>query len=89
MTQCNKCRSASSCERPWKGMGEHLNCVSFDQIMTNGDGIRTITDEELANKLYLGVCVRHFDDSHECKDSGCKKCWLDWLKEEEANGRTD
>jgi hypothetical protein len=20
--------------------------------------------------------------SRECKDNGCKKCWLDWLREE-------
>ena len=31
-------------------------------------------DEDLANKLFLGVCVRHFDDSRECKDNGCRKC---------------
>ena len=50
--------------------------------VTNADRIRAMSDEELANKLYLGVCVRHFDDSHECKDNGCRKCWLDWLRQE-------
>ena len=50
--------------------------------ITNADRIRAMTDEDLVNKLYLGVCVRHFDDSQECKDNGCRKCWFGWLKQE-------
>ena len=49
---------------------------------TKADCIRQMSDEDLANKLYLGVCVRHFDDSYECKDNGCRKCWLEWLRQE-------
>ena len=50
--------------------------------MTWGDKIRAMTDEELAQRLYLSTCAHIFDNKVECKDNGCKKCWLDWLKKE-------
>ena len=50
--------------------------------MTNADHIRAMTDDELAQRLYLSTCVHIFDNKVECKDNGCKKCWLDWLKQE-------
>ena len=49
---------------------------------TNADRIRAMSDEELAQRLYLSTCAHIFDNKVECKDNGCKKCWLDWLKKE-------
>ena len=48
---------------------------------TNGDSVRSMSDEKLATKLYLFTCVHVFDSKVKCEDNGCKKCWLDWLKE--------
>lgn len=52
------------------------------RIKTNADRIRAMTDEELATKLYLSTCIHVFDSEVKCKDNGCKKCWLDWLRQE-------
>lgn len=56
-------------------------CLGYDPPKTNGDFIRSMSDEELATKLYLFICVHVFDSKVKCEDNGCKKCWLDWLKE--------
>ena len=50
--------------------------------MTNGELIRRMTDKDLVQKLYLFACVHLFDNNVKCKDEGCRKCWLDWLKKE-------
>ena len=71
MTQCDKCRSDSSCERPWKSMVGTMNCVGIDPIMTNGDRIREMTDEELAYFL-----------ERYCFQYG----WLEWLRQEAKEG---
>ena len=49
---------------------------------TNADRIRSMTDEELAEKFFLFPCVHVLDDKVICKDDGCKKCWMRWLREE-------
>lgn len=50
--------------------------------LTNGELIRRMTDKELVQKLYLFACVHLFDNNAKCKDEGCRKCWLNWLKKE-------
>lgn len=45
--------------------------------MTNGDKIRQMSDEELAEYLYDGNCP-----TRECQAPLCKDCWLKWLKSE-------
>jgi hypothetical protein len=51
---------------------------------TNADRIRAMTDEELA-----GWLAKHNERSAVCPNFGardcqasCRKCWLDWLKQE-------
>ncbi len=51
---------------------------------TNADRIRSMTDEELAEWLAKhnersAVCPNF--GAHDCQAS-CRKCWLDWLKQE-------
>lgn len=52
--------------------------------MKNGDAIRQMSDEELAkwcNDFNFNC------PPVECKENGCERCWLDWLKQEvESNG---
>lgn len=45
--------------------------------MTNGDKIRAMTDEEMANRLSKLICS---NVSEECCHTSCKECWLSWLK---------
>lgn len=61
--------------------------------MTNGDRIRAMTDEELAdliNDAEYGLIERPgmCDVSKEYRMTNlneCKNCWLDWLKQEADN----
>lgn len=58
--------------------------------MKNGDAIRAMTDEELAEfavstgqgcapgENLVECCFDHKDGPVE---ADCRKCWLDWLKE--------
>lgn len=58
------------------------------QPKTNGDAIRAMTDEELAEWLAKhnersAVCPNF--GAHDCQAS-CRQCWLDWLKQEAKDG---
>ena len=55
-----------------RAFGMHLT-------QTNADRIRAMSDEELAKWCndYNFNCP-----PVECKENGCEKCWLDWLKQE-------
>lgn len=57
---------------------------------TNGDRIRSMTDEELADKFGSIIdcvyCPCHdTDDSCNTMDGSCQNRWLNWLKEEAKN----
>ena len=50
--------------------------------ITNADNIRVKADEALAELFFgYGYCPP-WRKSEPCKFNDCKKCWLDWLKEE-------
>lgn len=54
---------------------------------TNADRIRSMTDEELANKfeeIQLQT-VKAYGNDHLLLKGELKKYWLNWLKEEEKN----
>ena len=50
---------------------------------TNGDRIRSMADEELAQFLYeYGGSSPNCDRAYLVHDyKSCEECWLDWLKE--------
>ena len=54
------------------------------QRMANADGIRTMTDEELAEWL-SNITIVCPNGGADCKPT-CKECWLDWLKQEVDDG---
>ena len=58
-------------------------CIDFDERkpQTNGDRIRSMTDEELA-KFVDGrrVCPPTSECSQVC-DGDCVYCWLEWLQQ--------
>lgn len=54
--------------------------------MTNGDAIRSMTDEELAKIFGKSCdcdysCCFIYDKGVSCAN-GCEAAWLDWLKQE-------
>ena len=68
------------------------NTTDATTIATNADRIRSMTDEELAELIaYNTSCetceVRKSTSGEcECHRSNCGNAWLDWLKQECADG---
>lgn len=59
--------------------------------MKNGDAIRGMSDEELAEFMRKGCDDRECPDisfpadtpfAKDASNEQCRKCWLDWLKQE-------
>lgn len=50
--------------------------------MTNGDRIRAMTDEEMADEFSYPGCPKQ-STPEICREhtGDCKQCWLDWLKQ--------
>lgn len=58
-----------------------------EKPMTNGDLIRQMTDEDLAEYIrvfFPEVCPPGNCPGEDC----CYKCWLDWLKQEATSNGT-
>ena len=67
--------------------------ISHVRQATNADFIRAMTDDELAKFLAKQKYKRPTFDGwvplcnsvmgpRICHENGCRKCWLDWLKQE-------
>ena len=66
--------------------------------MTNGDRIRSMTDEELMLTQLIAACPEPYVMLHDdglmelncLKNRDCKTCWLNWLRQEtkEPGGRS-
>jgi hypothetical protein len=52
--------------------------------MTNGDRIRAMTDEELADEMFAYICKKV--PMGWCEGYNCRECRLKWLKEEANDG---
>ena len=59
--------------------------------MTNGDKIRSMTDEELVEMMFVGAGIAGAGNFKAppgrnciggCKSDSCRDCWLDYLKQE-------
>ena len=62
--------------------------------LTHADELRAMSDEELAEYLrtHASLCPDAEEDREVCKganfianDTMCRKCWLDWLRQEADN----
>ena len=75
MSDCRKCVDFDWCV-------EHEGCGLFRQKpQTNYDILISKTPEELAEWFGTHACCMR--DPFFCtKPGGCKKCWLEWLKQE-------
>jgi len=89
MSKCDKCKYPHDI-RKWPCE----DCLQGDRFepkpTTNADRIRAMTDDELAEWL------SDMHDSVTCPNGGaincnpsCKRCWLDWLKEEVDDATND
>lgn len=60
--------------------------VTNQNRLTNGDKLRAMSDEELAEWLYNVCCIEEPFEcpalSHPQKNVDCREIWLDWLKAE-------
>ena len=63
--------------------------VTYHVVQTNGDRIRSMSDEELAEFIgkfcdcQLGDCPIT-TSPYNCSENGCKGSWLKWLKRKVA-----
>lgn len=88
MANCVLCTEFDNC--PWRSDPDAM-CSAFKRkSMSNGDRIRAMTDEELADKISAMIhmdclnCVVLQNDCIAWENSSvdCKAAWLDWLKKE-------
>lgn len=63
-----------NCMKPCKH-GNIKQCGDWEPIKTNGDRVRAMSNEELAESMLL--CPMRLD--YECHEEDCKTCLLDWL----------
>ena len=79
----------SACVNP-KYNNQLINTNVSKKPQTNADRIRAMSDEELAELLYNGCtghkCTNYYPE--ENLEEQCKRCWLDWLKQEVADDGT-
>ena len=53
-----------------------------DEVLTNADRIRAMSDEELATHMWnkFGCPDGRNHTTYDCLGNSCKDCWLDWLR---------
>lgn len=82
--QCKRCKGECAIE----GMSGSIVCNGFVP-MTNGDRIRAMSDEDLADFLrgFNGMCETHCPFG-ECgiHSLSCRDLAIKWLKQEEEDG---
>lgn len=94
--KCDKCQHKAWCYDGNHELTRHVcaenNWCCFSPI-TNADRIRAMTDEELAEFMRKGCDDRECPDisfpadtpfAKDANNEQCRKCWLDWLKQEVA-----
>lgn len=73
ITLCDRCKEYARCALSYDGD----NCRRNRTVEpTNADRIRSMTDEELAEYLYIKTCEDGFPQFTTEND------WLDWLRQE-------
>jgi len=81
MLSCTECPASKP---------EYMGKRTIAKPRTNGDNLRAMSDEELAQWLCdVGECDRRCPAKiGDCifSDSACIGAWLDWLKEEAKDG---
>ena len=81
MNYCKKCKRSDVCDYVWKNT-ENPVCVSYTPIQTNGDVVRGMTDEELAEQIADEWCDLVCGHENDYCAGNCKEKILAWLKQE-------
>ena len=97
--RCPICKNRHSCMEigidPSEGCGMFALDDPPKRLQTNADRIRSMSDEELAEfavstgqgcapgENLVECCFDHKDGLIE---ADCRKCWLDWLRQEVDDG---
>ena len=86
-------RTETDCIATEDDFGQYVGRIAAVKINTNGDRIRSMTDEELANAIVESygvgaICPLNHTHIFCVLDNGCKSCWLDWLRKKAEDGRT-
>lgn len=58
-----------------------LDIKELAKTMTNGDRIRAMTDEELADNVNCLGCPESQEIISCSKFGSCRDCWLGWLQQ--------
>ena len=88
MKGCSKCPAHDKCTVTYRGSSCQVIRWSYGidsdpEIVTNGDKIRSMTDEDLAGFLEHGnLCVLLLHNRTWCEEHGsCDGCLEEWLKQ--------
>ena len=82
MSRCDSCRYQNDFEFHACHIC-HMEKDMYKPKKTNADRIRAMSDEELAMVFGEDCADRECPEHRE----SCRKCWLDWLKQEaQENG---
>lgn len=77
---CERC--AADCRHERNPNEIVVKCGAFKPPMTNADRIRSMSDEELAELLFLQRKCPPEKKHITCGTTGtCDECWTDWLRQ--------
>lgn len=85
---CDKCIRECQWRVPSGGLAPHvITCPRIiPKPQTHADGIRAMSDEELARFMVRkSQCPDGYTSvfgPHCVEENGCEWCWLEWLKKE-------
>lgn len=80
---CERC--AEDCRHERNPNEIVVQCGAFKPPMTNGDRIRTMSDNELAEILFSQRSCPPGKSRLACEASGtCLECWTEWLSKPAA-----
>lgn len=79
---CEKCKHflGGKCRKGIPHLlGKVISCGTFE-VMANGDAIRAMTDEELAERMDDNIRCFSCWLEDECYGKSCKEMFLEWLR---------
>ncbi|MBR3238566.1 MAG: hypothetical protein IKF99_09030 [Oscillospiraceae bacterium] len=77
--KCINCNSYFNFDELYK---RRIGEVLEQKPMTNGDRIRSMSDEDLAAEMKEEGGCPHDCECPDVMDTDCYKCWLDWIRQE-------
>ena len=85
MNGCKFCPAYEKCSVTYRGSScaairYYYGLENDPEIVTNGDKIRAMTDDELADEIrFKQTCPE--SGSELCSSFTCHECWVNWLQQ--------